>query len=57
MLWNFLFMASTIFRVGWVRPLKILLSEAGDMSMYWANSCWLMCFDSITSLILSFITS
>ena len=32
-------MASTIFSVGFVRPLKILLSDAGDIPMEWAKVC------------------
>ena len=52
---NFLLMASTMLRVGLVLPLKMLLSEAGDISIYSANDCWVICLSSMSCLILSFM--
>ncbi len=51
----FFLIASTMLRVGLVRPLKMLLSDAGDISMNCANTCWVICCDSIIWRILSFI--
>ena len=52
---NLLRMASTVFNVGLVLPVKILLNDADEMPMKSAKVCWVMCWLSINCLILSFI--
>ncbi|EGC85585.1 hypothetical protein HMPREF9303_0928 [Prevotella denticola CRIS 18C-A] len=40
---NLLLIASTVFRVGLVLPVKILLREADEIPMKSEKVCWVMC--------------
>lgn len=42
-------------RVGFVRPVKMLLNVPGETPMNEANTCWVMCWLSIIFRILSFM--
>ena len=50
-------MDSMVFRVGRVRPVKILLRVAVPIPVQCEKVCWFICCASISSLILSFIIS